>query len=69
MRDFHIGHRVTFCGRAYYVRGVSPMSAPRRSLHLEDAHTGRQLEITVDDPTGNVSPVLFFGADDEAKQE
>jgi hypothetical protein len=58
---------VTFCGHAYFMRGLSPMSAPRRSLHLEDAQTGKQLEITVDEPTGKVSPVRFFGAEDDAK--
>jgi hypothetical protein len=67
MRDFHIGDQVTFFGRAYYVRGLSPMSAPRRSIHLEDAQTGKQLEIAVDDPTGKVSPGHFFGVEDDAK--
>jgi hypothetical protein len=55
MRDFHIGDRVTFFGRAFYVRGFSPMSvAP--TIHLEDAETGEQLEVTVDEVSGKAPP-------------
>jgi hypothetical protein len=49
MRDFHIGDRVTFSDRAFYVRGLSPMSAPRRSIQLEDAQTGERIEVPVDE--------------------
>jgi hypothetical protein len=49
MRDFHIGDRVTFLDRAFYVRGLSPMSAPRRSIHLEDVETGERIQVWVDD--------------------
>jgi hypothetical protein len=49
MRDFHIGDRVTLSGRAFYVRGLSPMSAPRRSIQLEDAETGERIEVPVDE--------------------
>jgi hypothetical protein len=53
MRDFHIGDRVTFRGRAYLVRGFSPMSvAP--TIHLENAETGEELEVTVDELSGKV---------------
>jgi hypothetical protein len=56
MRDFHIGDRVTLFGRAYFVRGFSPMSVTRPSIQLEDAETGEQLEVAIDELTGNVLP-------------
>lgn len=49
MRDFHIDDRVTFFGRAHYVRGFSPMSVPRRSIQLEDAETGERIEIPIEE--------------------
>jgi hypothetical protein len=49
MRDLHIGDRVTFLGRAYYVRGFSPFSIAPPMIYLEDAQTGGQLELPVDD--------------------
>jgi hypothetical protein len=49
MRDFYIGDRVTFLDRAFYVRGLSPMSAPCRSIHLEDVETGERIKVWVDD--------------------
>ena len=67
MRDFHIGDRVTFFERAYFVRGFSPMSVTPASMQLEDADTGEQLEIAVDDLTGAVPPIHFLGAEDDAK--
>lgn len=56
MRDLHIGDRVTFYGRAYIVRGFSPMSITRPTIHLEDAQTGEQLEVAIDELTGKVPP-------------
>jgi len=44
MHDIHIGDRVTFLGRTYYVRGFSPMGVPQRTMHLEDAKTGEEIE-------------------------
>ena len=67
MRDFHIGDRVTFFGRAYLVRGFSPMSVTPATMQLEDADTGKQLEIAIDDLTGTGPPLHFFGAEDDAK--
>jgi hypothetical protein len=49
MRDFHIGDRVTFFDRAFYVRGLSPMSVARRSMQLENADTGERSEVWVDE--------------------
>ena len=43
MRDFHIGDRVTFFGRAFFVRGFSPMSVTRRTIQLQDEQTGEDL--------------------------
>jgi hypothetical protein len=63
MRDFHIGDRVTFFGRAYFVRGFSPMSAPRRSIQLEDADTGEGIEIPIDDLARALSVELRAAAD------
>ena len=47
MRDFHIGHRVTFCDRAYFVRGFSPMSVAAPTIQLEDAETGEVIEVAI----------------------
>jgi hypothetical protein len=57
MRDFHIGDRVTFFGRAYFVRGVSPMSVAPPTIHLEDEQTGELVEVAVDDLTGRAPGV------------
>jgi hypothetical protein len=54
MRDFHIGERVTFFGRAYFVRGFSPMSITPPSIQLEDAQTGEQLDVALDELTGKL---------------
>ena len=35
-----IGDLVTWNGRAYYLRGLEPMSVPERRVQLEDAETG-----------------------------
>jgi len=50
MSDIHVGDDVTFRGRAYVVRGLSPMSAsPRRAL-LEDVETGENVEADLSAP-------------------
>ena len=59
MRDFHIGDRVTFFGRAYFVRGFSPMSVTRPCIQLEDAQTGEQREVAIDELTGKVPPEVM----------
>jgi hypothetical protein len=49
MSDIHVGDDVTFRGRVYTVRGLSPMSAsPRRAL-LEDVETGESVEAHLDE--------------------
>lgn len=49
MSDIHVGDDVTFHGRVYCVRGLSPMSAsPRRAL-LEDVETGESVEAHLDE--------------------
>ena len=57
MRDFHIGDRVTFFGRAYFVRGFSPKSITTPTIQLEDAQTGEQLEVAIAGLTGNAGKV------------
>jgi hypothetical protein len=56
MRDLHIGDRVTFSRRAYFVRGFSPMSITRPTIHLEDAQTGEQLEVALDELIAGMPP-------------
>jgi hypothetical protein len=40
LRQMRIGDLVTWQGRAYYLRGLEPMSVPDRRVQLEDAETG-----------------------------
>ncbi len=49
MADLHVGDSVTFQGRAFRVRGISPMSASPRRVLLEDPDTGDQIEALADD--------------------
>ena len=56
MRDCHIGDRVTFFGRAYFVRAFSPMSVTSPSIQLEDEQTSERLEVALDELTGKVPP-------------
>jgi len=49
MDDLHIGERVAFRDRVYFVRGVSPMSVVPCWVHLEDAETGEEVEADADD--------------------
>jgi len=37
-----IGDLVLYLGRAYYLRGLDPMSLPNRQAFLEDAVTGSE---------------------------
>ena len=46
--NVHIGDCVTFSGRAYLVRGMSPMGAVRRRLQLEELDTGEHIEVSAD---------------------
>ena len=49
MTDIHVGDDVTYDGRVFRVRGISPMSASPRRVLLEDAVTGENVEAPLDD--------------------
>jgi hypothetical protein len=49
MANLHIGDSVTFCDRAYFVRGMSPMGAEPRRVQLEDVETGDHIEARVEE--------------------
>jgi hypothetical protein len=49
VESFQIGDRVRFRGRVFVVRGISPMSAAHRRVHLEDTDSGEQVEASLDD--------------------
>lgn len=50
MVELHVGDWVTLPdGRAYFVRGLAPMSVAQRRVQLEDTETGERTEIPVDD--------------------
>ncbi|MGH2971589.1 MAG: hypothetical protein ACRDLE_05570 [Gaiellaceae bacterium] len=44
-----MGDDVTFNGRVYRVRGISPMSASPRRVLLEDVETSENVEAPLDD--------------------
>lgn len=62
MRDFHIGDRVTFFGRVYFVRGFSPASVDPPTIQLAHEQTGELEEVAVDELTGKVPPEGIGGA-------
>lgn len=49
MTDIRVGDDVTFNGRVYRVRGISPMSASPRRVLLEDVETGENVEAPLDE--------------------
>lgn len=49
MTDIRVGDDVTYDGRVYRVRGISPMSASPRRVLLEDVETGENVEAPLDD--------------------
>lgn len=49
MTDIHVGDEVTYDGRVYRVRGISPMSASPRRVLLEDVETSEDVEAPLDD--------------------
>ena len=66
MSDIHVGDDVTFRGRAYVVRGLSPMSAsPRRAL-LEDVETAENVEAHLDELSAPESASHFLGTPESA---
>jgi hypothetical protein len=44
-----LGDLVTYRGRSYVLRGLDPMSVDGRRAHLEDAVTGEQLWVRLDE--------------------
>ena len=44
-----IGSLVTYQGRAYYLRGLDPMSVSDRQAELEDAFTGARVSVPLDE--------------------
>jgi hypothetical protein len=56
-----IGDPVLHQGRRYYLRGLDPMSVPDRQAFLEDARTGKELIVPVEEiepePPGDASPL------------
>jgi hypothetical protein len=44
-----IGEFVTYEGRSYVLRGLEPMSVPRRRAELEDAETGERISVPLDE--------------------
>jgi len=49
MTDIHVGDEVTYEGRVYRIRGISPMSASPRRVLLEDVETSENVEAPLDD--------------------
>ena len=44
-----IGDLVLYGGRAYYLRGLDPMSVPNGQAFLEDALTGEEITAPIDE--------------------
>jgi hypothetical protein len=44
-----IGDLVLFHGRAFYLRGLDPMSVPDRRAILEDPETGQEVRVPLDE--------------------
>ena len=44
-----IGSLVTYQGRAYYLRGLDPMSVTERQADLEDVFTHERVSVLLDD--------------------
>jgi hypothetical protein len=45
----NIGELVTYEGRSYVLRGLEPMSVPRRRAELEDPETGERISVPLDE--------------------
>jgi hypothetical protein len=45
----NIGDLVLYQGRAFYLRGLDPMGVPERRAIVEDAETGEELQVPLDD--------------------
>ena len=49
LRNMEIGSLVTYQGRAYYLRGLDPMSVSDRQAELEDVFTHERLSVLLDE--------------------
>ena len=49
MHDFTVGGEITYRGRVYRIRGISPMGALERRVQLEDVETHEHIEATLDE--------------------
>jgi hypothetical protein len=47
--SMEIGSLVTYQGRAYYLRGLDPMSVTERQADLEDVFTHERVSVLLDD--------------------
>ncbi len=45
----NIGDLVLYQGRTFYLRGLDPMGVPERRAILEDAQTGEEVQVPLDD--------------------
>jgi hypothetical protein len=48
MAELYIGDRVWLGGRAFQVRGLSPMGADRHVVELEDPDTSERVEVPIE---------------------
>jgi len=59
MRHMKIGSLVSYQGRAYYLRGLDPMSVTCRRAELEDVFTHERISVPLDEvvgPKGQAEP-------------
>jgi hypothetical protein len=49
LRLMEIGSLVTYNGRAYYLRGLDPMSVSDRRAELEDVFTHERISVPLED--------------------
>ena len=49
LRNMEIGSLVTYQGRAYYLRGLDPMSVSDRQAELEDVFTHERISVPLDE--------------------
>jgi hypothetical protein len=68
MSDIHIGEEVVYEGRAFRVRGLSPMGAGRRRIFLVDLVTDEWIDVAPEALDGQ-SPRRLEVAKDESAAE
>jgi hypothetical protein len=62
MTEVRIGSEVTYGGRAFRVRGISPMGAGPRRLFLEDVETAESLKVDLEDVSAREDETLGNGS-------